>query len=94
MRRPRPATRAGAVAALDRHRLLCAHREGPHGAAYWNRQVERWLGEADRRAGGPGVGPEWYAGRPLLVTANDYGLGLYNGDTGVVVRRRGRACAR
>ena len=33
---------------------------------------------------------EWYAGRPLLVTANDYGLGLYNGDTGVVVRDGGR----
>src|SRR5262249_9900670 len=28
---------------------------------------------------------EWYAGRPLLVTENDYGLRLYNGDTGVVV---------
>ena len=26
-----------------------------------------------------------YAGRPLLVTANDYETGLYNGDTGVVV---------
>jgi exodeoxyribonuclease V alpha subunit len=24
-------------------------------------------------------------GRPLLVTANDYGLRLFNGDTGVVV---------
>jgi exodeoxyribonuclease V alpha subunit len=28
---------------------------------------------------------EWYAGRPLLVTANDYGLRVYNGDTGVVI---------
>ena len=27
----------------------------------------------------------WYPGRPLLVTENDYGLRLYNGDTGVVV---------
>lgn len=27
----------------------------------------------------------WYAGRPLLVTANDYGLRVYNGDTGVVL---------
>ena len=35
------------------------------------------------RALGP-VRP-WYAGRPLLVTANDYELKLYNGDTGVVV---------
>ena len=26
---------------------------------------------------------QWYLGRPVLVTANDYGLGLYNGDTGV-----------
>jgi exodeoxyribonuclease V alpha subunit len=25
----------------------------------------------------------------VLVTANDYGLGLYNGDAGVVVRRGG-----
>ena len=28
---------------------------------------------------------QWYAGRPLLVTTNDYGLGIYNGDAGVVV---------
>ena len=33
-------------------------------------------------------GRTWYAGRPVLVTANDYGLGLYNGDTGVTVRAR------
>ncbi|HQR28353.1 MAG TPA: exodeoxyribonuclease V subunit alpha, partial [Nocardioides sp.] len=75
-----------AVAAMERHRLLCAHRDGPHGAAYWNRQVERWLGEAVGTPVGQAWGREWYAGRPLLVTANDYGLGLYNGDTGVVVR--------
>ena len=29
----------------------------------------------------------WYAGRPLLVTENDYALGVFNGDTGVVDRR-------
>ena len=28
----------------------------------------------------------WYIGRPLLVTANDHALRLYNGDTGVIVR--------
>src|SRR5690606_17555055 len=27
-----------------------------------------------------------YLGRPLLVTANDYSLGVHNGDTGVVVQ--------
>ena len=28
-----------------------------------------------------------YVGRPLLVTENDYELGLYNGDTGVIVEQ-------
>ena len=71
-----------AVAALDRHRLLCAHREGPYGVRHWNRQVEHWLAEAT----GDPLYEEMYVGRPLMVTANDYGLGLYNGDVGVVVR--------
>ena len=74
--------RSGAVAALDRHRLLCAHREGPYGVRHWNRQVEHWITEA---VGDP-LYEEMYVGRPLLVTANDYGLGVYNGDAGVVVR--------
>jgi exodeoxyribonuclease V alpha subunit len=72
-----------ALAVLDRQRLLCAHREGQHGVRHWNRQVERWLTEET----GEPIWSSWYAGRPLLVTANDYGLGVHNGDTGVVVRR-------
>ena len=72
---------ASAVAALDAHRLLCAHRDGPFGVQHWNRQVEHWLSEA---TGDPLYEP-MYVGRPLLVTANDYGLGVYNGDAGVVV---------
>jgi exodeoxyribonuclease V alpha subunit len=70
-----------ALATLDEHRLLCAHRRGPFGVAHWNRQVERWLTEAT----GEPIWTDWYAGRPVLVTANDYGLRLYNGDTGVTV---------
>jgi exodeoxyribonuclease V alpha subunit len=61
--------------------LLCAHRRGPFGVAHWNRQVERWLTEAT----GEPIWSAWYAGRPVLIAANDYGLGLYNGDTGVTV---------
>ena len=72
----------GALELLDRQRLLCAHREGPFGVRHWNTQVERWLGEET----GEPIYATWYAGRPLLVTANDYGLGVYNGDTGVAVR--------
>jgi exodeoxyribonuclease V alpha subunit len=73
----------GALAALDRHRLLCAHRRGPYGVLRWGLEVERWLAESI-----PGYGEdgEWYVGRPLLVTANDYEMSLYNGDTGVIVQ--------
>jgi len=74
-----------AVRLLDAERLLCAHREGAWGVAHWNRQVERWLGEAVGSPVGAAWGQEWYAGRPILVTANDYGLGLFNGDTGLTV---------
>ena len=36
---------------------------------------------------------EWYAGRPVLITANDRGPGLSNGDLGVTVRRTTAGCA-
>jgi len=72
-----------ALVALDRHRLLTAHRTGEYGVTHWNRRVERWLREEG--LAGP-AGAERTAGEPFLVTANDYGLGLFNGDTGVVVR--------
>lgn len=68
-----------ALARLDQHRLLCAHREGPWGATEWNRRVERLLMSATGRD----WLPEWYAGRPFVVNTNDYGLGLFNGDSGV-----------
>ena len=72
-----------ALRELDQHRLLCAHREGPYGVRRWNRLVERWLGEQPD----VDVSGEWYVGRPLLVTSNDYALDVYNGETGVVVRQ-------
>ncbi|MDQ3148008.1 MAG: exodeoxyribonuclease V subunit alpha [Actinomycetota bacterium] len=84
------AARAGdggaALDALGTFRLLCAHRRGPYGVAAWTAHVESWLAEAiDGFAAGGG----WYVGRPLLYTQNDYGLRLYNGDTGVVVAMAG-----
>jgi exodeoxyribonuclease V alpha subunit len=72
---------AAALTALDHHRLLCAHRQGPFGVQHWNQQVQRWLAEET----GQPAWSQWYPGRPLLVTANDYGLRVYNGDTGVAV---------
>ena len=82
------ARRGDARAALDamrRVQLLCAHRRGPYGVATWRARIESWL-----HAAVEGYVPHgWYAGRPLLITENDYGLGLFNGDTGVVVEAGG-----
>lgn len=80
------AREAGAEQALEelgRFRLLCAHRRGPAGAQTWNDHVER-LVRADASLG---AGSGFYVGLPLIVTANDYGLRLFNGDVGVVVPR-------
>jgi exodeoxyribonuclease V alpha subunit len=54
---------------------------GLRGAAYWSTLVARWLAEVQ-----PVVPREdgHYVGEPLMVTTNDYEVGLYNGDTGVV----------
>jgi exodeoxyribonuclease V alpha subunit len=68
---------ARAIDALGAFRVLCAHRRGPYGVSAWTARIEEWIGN---EAGG-----DWYVGRPLLVTENDYGLRLYNGDTGVVI---------
>jgi exodeoxyribonuclease V alpha subunit len=79
-----------ALDALARFRILCAHRRGPYGVATWTARTEGWL-EAEL----PGLasGERWYPGRPLLVTENDYELGLNNGDTGVVVQEPERLLA-
>jgi len=70
----------GPAAALEERRalqVLCAHKAGQLGVAGWNAAVEQRL----RVAGGR----SWYPGRPVMITRNDRGLGLFNGDIGVVV---------
>ncbi|HET9483870.1 MAG TPA: exodeoxyribonuclease V subunit alpha [Xanthomonadales bacterium] len=69
---------ASALEALARFRVLCALRAGPYGVSGINAAVESALGvaRAERLR---------YPGRPILVLENDAALGLYNGDTGVVV---------
>lgn len=71
-----------AVEQLGRLRLLCAHRHGPFGASHWNRLVEMELAKhaPDIRS------HQMYVGRPILITRNDHGLGLNNGDAGVIVQ--------
>jgi exodeoxyribonuclease V alpha subunit len=67
--------------------LLCALRRGPWGVDGLNRRVARLLQEAGL------IAPrgEWYPGRPVLVTRNDYELGLMNGDIGITLELPGGA---
>ncbi len=80
-----------ALHALGQLRVLCAHRHGPFGVSTWMVRVESWLARgvaAPARSARPVVfdpGQSWYLGRPVLVTRNDYQLGVFNGDTGVAV---------
>lgn len=69
---------ADALGQLDRFRILAPHREGRHGVASLNRLAESVVATAgqDVSSGIPLL--------PIMVTGNNYDLGLYNGDTGVM----------
>ncbi|XKH02207.1 exodeoxyribonuclease V subunit alpha [Marinobacter nauticus] len=65
--------------AFNDFQILCALRKGPWGVEGLNDRIARHL-LAEKllpRAEG------WYAGRPVLITGNDYNLGLMNGDIGI-----------
>ncbi|MGH8567300.1 MAG: exodeoxyribonuclease V subunit alpha, partial [Gammaproteobacteria bacterium] len=70
------------LGAFERRRILCAVREGEQGTA----RLNALLTERFRAAlGGPPSGATWYAGRPVLITANDYTVRVFNGDVGVTL---------
>lgn len=61
-------------------RILCAVRSGPLGVEQVNLSVEEIL----RAKGLIQAKGEFYQGRPVMVTRNDYSLGLFNGDVGII----------
>ena len=67
--------------AFEGFRLLCAVHQGPLGTQGLNQRVQSALAQA----GWLNPRGEWFAGRPVMVTRNDPGLGVSNGDVGVVL---------
>jgi exodeoxyribonuclease V alpha subunit len=67
---------------LSQHQVLCGHRRGPFGVAAWNQLAHQWIGHEQPSFAGSSP---WREGRPVFVTRNAAEIGLYNGDTGVVV---------
>jgi exodeoxyribonuclease V alpha subunit len=73
---------AAALAQLKKFRVLSALRRGPFGVEGLNRNIEDILQEAELI---PKNVSSNYAGKPILITQNDYPLQLYNGDVGVLL---------
>lgn len=69
------------LGAFDAFRVLCAVRQGEWGVEGVNEAIERRLVQEGLvvRSG------EWYAGRPVTVTQNDYNIGVFNGDVGIAL---------
>lgn len=91
LHRQRPAASAGQPAfdnwarqvlrAHSEFQVLCALRRGPWGIDGLNQRIAQAL----HAAGLIPATQDWYAGRPVLVTRNDYALGLMNGDIGITL---------
>jgi exodeoxyribonuclease V alpha subunit len=69
-----------ALKKFNRFKILCAIKKGPFGTEDVNQRAERILYKAGL------IRPHipWYRGRPILITKNDYSLGLFNGDIGII----------
>ena len=65
---------------LTGQQLLSGLRSGPFGVDALNRSITERL----RREGLAGD-HDWYPGRPVMMTRNDYQLGLMNGDVGLTL---------
>lgn len=63
-------------------KVLSALRRGPTGVDHWNQLVENYLRSEDLKGYS-----DWYAGRPVMVTKNDYLNKVFNGDVGVAIAK-------
>ncbi|MDQ7015363.1 MAG: exodeoxyribonuclease V subunit alpha, partial [Gammaproteobacteria bacterium] len=68
-----------AFAAFADFRLLCVNRKGKLGVEAMNRLVESLLLRQKKIS----AESEWYRGRPIMITRNNYELKLFNGDVGI-----------
>jgi exodeoxyribonuclease V alpha subunit len=66
---------------FEAFRILCAVREGEWGVEGLNTAIAARLDQVGlvRRSG------DWYVGRPVMVTRNDYATSVFNGDIGLTL---------
>jgi len=70
-----------ALELFNRFKILCAVKMGQFGVYAVNAIIEQILSRENL------IQTEtlWYKGRPVLITSNDYKLGLFNGDIGITM---------
>lgn len=69
------------IDSFNQYRILCAMRAGEYGVEGINQSVTTALAAKGL------IHPEqeFYAGRPIIIQSNDYNLGLFNGDIGLIL---------
>lgn len=68
--------------AFEQWQVFSPFRQGKYGVEGINLAIEEALA-----LGSEG---EWYLGKPIIVTANDHALKLYNGDIGICLDKEGK----
>jgi len=71
-----------AFSLLLKFRVLCATRQGEQGVAHVNEQIQSLLFAQQNRLPSNAL----YHSQPIMINENDYRLGLYNGDIGILWR--------
>jgi len=72
---------AVALKQLTEFAVLCALRRGPFGAERVNALLEGMMRETLLIQ----VAGRYHAGEPIIIVRNDYNVGLFNGDLGIVL---------
>ncbi|QSX35323.1 exodeoxyribonuclease V subunit alpha [Shewanella avicenniae] len=68
--------------AYNQFRVLSAMRTGEYGVDGLNLIITRQLAQAKLIV----PSQEFYSGRPIIIRSNDYNLGLFNGDIGIILQ--------
>lgn len=70
---------------FNRFRVLCSMRKGLFGTENLNRMIKKEIYDHPSK--------EYFHGMPIMITQNDYSLGIYNGDTALVKEKDDKAYA-
>lgn len=69
------------LSVFEQFRVLCALKQGPQSVVAINQMIEKALLQRGWK-----TQQDFYHGRPIMVTHNDYRQRLFNGDMGLILR--------